>query len=158
VIVGVVGGFLGLHFRHFGVPGRSLGRYFDHFRAPRRASGAKICNFVIQHFNFVKKRKTAPPWSRPAEILRSKYCFLSTSIAFFKQRLLKVRPGTRGSKCQNAEPPCAGSNRVSAHTFLTGVLTARSAFVVRPASGYRRDLRFLGGPAAVGAGAHVPLR
>ena len=46
-------------------------------------------------------------------------------------------PSTRGNKRQNAEPPCAGSNQVSSHTFLTGVLTARSAFVVRPASGYR---------------------
>ena len=35
-------------------------------------------------------------------------------------------PSTRGSKFQNAEPPCAGSNRVSSNTFLTGRLPARS--------------------------------
>ena len=92
MIVGVVGGPLGLDFDHFGVPGRSLRADFDHFRAPRKASGAKIRNFVIEHFNFLKKRKTAATWSRPAEIFRSKYSFISTSIAFLKQNLLKVRP------------------------------------------------------------------
>ena len=158
MIVGVFGDPLGLDFDHFGVPGRSLRADFDNFRAPRKASGAKICNFLIQHFNFLKKRKTAATWSRPAEIFRSKYRFLSTSIAVLKQKLLKMRPSTRGSKFQNAEPPCAGSNRVSSNTFLTGVLTTRSAFMVRSASGYRGDLRFFGGSAAVGAGAHVALR
>ena len=54
MIVGVVGGPLGLDFDHLGVPGSSLGLDFDHFRAPRKASGAKICNFVIQLFNFPK--------------------------------------------------------------------------------------------------------
>ena len=83
------------------------------------------------------------------EICLSKYRLLSTSIAFLKQNLLNARPSTRGSKCQNAETPCAGSNRVSSHTFSTWVLTARSAFVVRSASGYRGDLRFWGGSAAV---------
>ena len=143
--MGVVGGPLGLDFDHLGVPGRSLGSNFDNFRAPREASGAKICNFVIEHLNFLEKRKTAATWSRPAEILRSKYSFLSTPIAFFKQKLWKVNPSTRGSKCQNAEPPCAGSNRVSSNTLLQGVLTTRPAFMVRSASGYRGHLRFLGG-------------
>ena len=93
--------------------------------------------------------KTAATWSRPAEIFRSKYRLLSTSIACFKQNLLKARPSTRGSKFQNADSPCAGSNRVSSNTFLQGVLTTRSAFMVRSASGYRGELRFFSGSAAV---------
>ena len=82
MIVGVFGGPLGIVFDHFGVPGRSLGADFDPFRVPGKASGAKICNFVIEHLNFLEKRKTAATWSRPAEIFRSKYRLLSTSIAF----------------------------------------------------------------------------
>ena len=149
MIVGVFGSPLGLDFNHSGVPGKSLWTDFHHFRAPRRASGAKICNLEMQHFNFPKKRKTAPTWSRPAEIFRSKCRFLNTPSAFLKQKLVKVRPSTRGSKCQEAGPPCAGSNRVSSNTFLTGALPARSASMVRSASGYRGDLRFLRGSAAV---------
>ena len=85
MIVGVVGGFLGLHFGHLGVPGRSLGIDFEYFRVPRKASGPKICIFVIQHFNFPEKMKTAPTWSRPTEIFRSKDRFICTPRTCFKQ-------------------------------------------------------------------------
>ena len=86
MIVDVFGGPLGLDLAHLGIPRRSLGADFDPFRVPRKASGAKICTFVIEHFNFLGKRKTAATWSRPAEIFRSKYSFLRTSIAFFKTK------------------------------------------------------------------------
>ena len=158
MIVGVFGGPLGLDFDHLGVPGRSLRADFDHFRAPRKASGAKICNFVIQHFNFLKKRKTAATWSRPAEIFRSKYRFLSTSIAVLKQKLLKMRPSTRGSKFQNAEPPCAGSNRVSSNAFFTGALRKaclHDAICIGLSGG---SSCFFFGIGGCERGAHVPLR
>ena len=135
--MGVSGGPLGLDFGHLGAPGRSLWADFDHFRIPGSASGAKMCNFVTQHFNSPAKKgdgNLEPPRRNTPE---QKLCFLRTSSALQKQKLLMMRPSTRGSKRQNAEPPCAGSNRVPSHTFLTGVLTARSAFMVRSASGYR---------------------
>ena len=85
VIVGVFGGPLGLHFGHLGAPGRSLGIDFDDFRVPRKASGPNICIFVIQHFNFPVKMKTAPTWSRPTEIFRSKDRFIRTSMTFLNK-------------------------------------------------------------------------
>ena len=117
-----------------------------------------MCDFVTQHLSFLENRKRRQLETAPKKHSGANIRGHSSSIAFWKRKPWKARPSSRGCKCKNAESPFARSKRVSPTPFLMAVLTTRSAFVVRSASGYRGGLRFWGGSAAEGAGADVALR